>query len=218
MGQCGLCGSASVVQSYIINLKGTRCRPSRCHKSERGSRMEDIHNERTYRSTCPPCGEVLVGKSEEEVLNLASEHARKFHGVELLSVFPVTEIRAIIRSESELHWRIVEHLEETGYLPPQRASLLETKLSHREQEIVQYIIHSFSNAEIAKCLCISVRTVNTHLVNIYEKLDVHSKAGLVALVRASDRILEAGTRSGSISRLEPFLLPTSSMKNSPHSD
>jgi hypothetical protein len=66
-------------------------------------------------------------------------------------------------------------------------------------------VHGFANREIAERLCISERTVSTHLVNIYEKLNVHSRAELAVLVRASDRLIEAGLRAGSRSEFGPFV-------------
>jgi hypothetical protein len=66
-------------------------------------------------------------------------------------------------------------------------------------------VHGFANREIAERLCISERTVSTHIVNIYEKLNVHSRAELAALVRAADRLIEAGLRAGSKSEFGPFV-------------
>lgn len=149
-----------------------------------------------FRGTCPPCGEILGGNSEDAVLEKMLEHASKFHDLYLPSVVSLEELRAAIRRETELYRRLVEHLMSVtdGYAKPVR-SVLEAELCEREREIVQYIAHGFSNRAIAKRLCISDRTVSTHLVNIYQKLGVHSRAGLVALVRACDRVIEAGMRS-----------------------
>ena len=75
----------------------------------------------------------------------------------------------------------------------------------REREIVCYVVHGFSNREIAERLCISERTVSSLVVNVYEKLDVHSRAELAVLVRATDRLIEAGLRAGSKSEFGPFV-------------
>jgi DNA-binding CsgD family transcriptional regulator len=72
-------------------------------------------------------------------------------------------------------------------------------------EIVSYVVHGFPNREIAERLCISERTVSTHLVNIYEKLNVHSRAELAAIVRATDRIIEAALRGDTKQEYGPFV-------------
>ena len=54
-----------------------------------------------------------------------------------------------------------------------------TGLTGREAEILQYIASGLTNAEIARKLFLSVRTVNTHRTNLMHKLDVHNTAGLV---------------------------------------
>jgi DNA-binding NarL/FixJ family response regulator len=84
-------------------------------------------------------------------------------------------------------------------------SVLEEKLCQREREIVSYVVHGFPNREIGSRLCISTRTVSTHLVNIYEKLNVHSRAELAAMVRATDRIVEANLRGEAKQEYGPFV-------------
>ena len=95
-----------------------------------------------------------------------------------------------MRRENESYWARIAHLIPDG----QVKTVLDEKLCDREREIVGYVVHGFPNREIADRLCISERTVSTHLVNIYEKLNVHSRAELAAIVRATDRIIEAALR------------------------
>lgn len=57
-------------------------------------------------------------------------------------------------------------------------------LSPRELEIVRQVAHDRSNKEIAAVLGISVWTVSTHLRRIFAKLDVHTRAAMVARVVA----------------------------------
>jgi ATP/maltotriose-dependent transcriptional regulator MalT len=52
---------------------------------------------------------------------------------------------------------------------------LTTRLSTREQEVLQFAAEGFHNHEIAERLFISPKTVKTHLQNIYKKLDVASR-------------------------------------------
>jgi len=62
---------------------------------------------------------------------------------------------------------------------PAPAASEPTGLTGRESEILQYIASGLTNAEIARKLFLSVRTVNTHRTNLMHKLDVHNTAGLV---------------------------------------
>jgi len=53
-------------------------------------------------------------------------------------------------------------------------------LTDRELEIVQLVCQGSSNAQIAQCLTIGVSTVKTHLLHVFEKLGVRSRAALVS--------------------------------------
>ena len=48
-------------------------------------------------------------------------------------------------------------------------------LTERELEVLQLLCQGISDKEIARHLCISIRTVNGHLRHIYAKLGVHSR-------------------------------------------
>ncbi len=52
-------------------------------------------------------------------------------------------------------------------------------LSKRQAEVLRYIIEGYTSSEIAQELHVSVKTVLTYRSRIYEKLEVHSRAGLV---------------------------------------
>lgn len=53
-------------------------------------------------------------------------------------------------------------------------------LSIREMEVLKYLKEGLTNVEIANALFVSVNTVKTHLLNIYMKLDVHSRTEALA--------------------------------------
>ena len=52
-------------------------------------------------------------------------------------------------------------------------------LSDRELEILSTLSRGYTYGEVGELLAISVRTVQSHVKNIYGKLDVHSKAEAV---------------------------------------
>jgi DNA-binding NarL/FixJ family response regulator len=132
---------------------------------------------------------------------MAVEHGRKFHDMNLLEQYRPDEFRELVRRENDLYWARIANLIPDG----QVKSVLDEKLCEREREIVSYVIHGFANREIADRLFISERTVSTHLVNIYEKLNVHSRAELAAVVRATDRIIEAALRGETKQEFGPFM-------------
>lgn len=51
----------------------------------------------------------------------------------------------------------------------------DTRLSHREKEIMTCVCHRQSNKEIAESLGISAATVHAHLSRIFKKLGAHSR-------------------------------------------
>jgi DNA-binding CsgD family transcriptional regulator len=56
-------------------------------------------------------------------------------------------------------------------------------LTPREMEVARLAAQGRRNSEIARDLHISIRTVETHLTNIYAKLGVRSRAELGHLIR-----------------------------------
>jgi DNA-binding NarL/FixJ family response regulator len=88
-------------------------------------------------------------------------------------------IRAVARGETFLSSKVSQHVV-SGYI--QRVSGPETltdKLTSRQREILQLIAEGNTTKEIAKKLDISVKTVETHRMQLMERLDIHDIAGLV---------------------------------------
>ena len=55
-------------------------------------------------------------------------------------------------------------------------------LTDREKEILQFIISGLTKQQIADKLFLSFHTVNTHVKNIYTKLHVNTRAGVISKV------------------------------------
>jgi DNA-binding NarL/FixJ family response regulator len=55
----------------------------------------------------------------------------------------------------------------------------ENGLTERELEIVRLVASGYKNKEVGATLSISERTVKTHLTNIFQKLGVRDRVGLV---------------------------------------
>lgn len=53
-------------------------------------------------------------------------------------------------------------------------------LSPREKEVLNLLVEGLSKRQIADQLFVSFYTIDTHLKNIYEKMHVHTRSGVVA--------------------------------------
>jgi DNA-binding CsgD family transcriptional regulator len=60
------------------------------------------------------------------------------------------------------------------------ASLDKSNLTEREKELLQLLVKGLSYKEIAAICFISIQTLNSHLKNIYQKLNVHSRSEVAA--------------------------------------
>jgi len=67
-------------------------------------------------------------------------------------------------------------------------------LSPRELEVLELVAAGLTNEAIAERLCLSVRTVERHLSNMYVKLRVSGKAGRAAAAARFSQTLRAGRR------------------------
>ncbi len=52
-------------------------------------------------------------------------------------------------------------------------------LSRREREVLQLIAEGYSNKQIAEILSLSIKTIQTHRMNLMSKLDLHNRADLI---------------------------------------
>lgn len=94
--------------------------------------------------------------------------------------------------EEDLHDAVLKAARRERVLSPQAAGVLADRvmnpneaLSAREIEILQALKTGASNRQIADTLFISLATVKTHLIHIYEKLGVDNRTA--AVQQAQDR-------------------------------
>ena len=91
------------------------------------------------------------------------------------------------RDAAEREWR------KLGGHPPTRARAKEASgegldaLSRRERDVARLVVDRRTNPEIAAELFLSVKTVETHMRNMFRKLDVSSRVDLARAVEASIR-------------------------------
>ncbi len=93
----------------------------------------------------------------------------------------ITALKAIGRGELYLYSSIAAEVV-AGYLPGEKHPEIEDpyeKLSDREKQVLRLIAEGYTHKEVADMLNISVKTVIAHQTNIGEKLDIHTRAGLI---------------------------------------
>lgn len=127
---------------------------------------------------------VLTASDEKE------EHVRAFRlgakGVILKDSARQTltqAIRTVCRGEVWMDPRmggaLAEELSHLGGESEPISTRHENGLTERELEIVKLVASGFKNKEVGNTLAISERTVKTHLTNIFQKLGVRDRVGLV---------------------------------------
>ena len=62
------------------------------------------------------------------------------------------------------------------------------KFTHREIDIIAYLLSGKSAKTIASCLSISPKTIESHVHNIMVKFDCNSRDGIISLIEKSDKI------------------------------
>jgi DNA-binding NarL/FixJ family response regulator len=74
-----------------------------------------------------------------------------------------------------------------------RPAAQDNQLTSREQEVLRHIANGESNKQIAKALDLSVRTVETHRLNIKRKLGIEGQAELIKFAVQHGRVGGAGS-------------------------
>jgi len=92
----------------------------------------------------------------------------------------VTAIQSVMRGGTYLYPAIASGVID-GYLGKGEPEVEDPyeRLTARELQVLRLIAEGQSHKEIAATLGISVKTVIAHQTNISEKLDIHSRAGLI---------------------------------------
>jgi DNA-binding CsgD family transcriptional regulator len=60
-------------------------------------------------------------------------------------------------------------------------------LTERERQVARLVVDRKTNREIAEALFLSPKTVETHMRNIFRKLDVSSRVEVARVVERADR-------------------------------
>lgn len=94
----------------------------------------------------------------------------------------IESIHAVHRGESAMNGMIATKVLDYFFNQQKKAqaTLGKTTLTDREKEVLQLVVKGLSYKDIAAQTFISVQTLNSHIKNIYQKLNVHSRSELAA--------------------------------------
>ena len=99
----------------------------------------------------------------------------------LLKAAPQEEIVAGVRSVAEGHTVLAPSIAATLVTRMRREERIRPSLSPRELEVLRLVSRGRSNPEIARELFIGEATVKTHLLHVFEKLEVSDRTRAVTL-------------------------------------
>jgi NarL family two-component system response regulator LiaR len=149
-------------------------------------RMDGIEATRQIKAQSPDVTVLILSAYDDDqfVFSLLEAGAAGYLLKSVRSQELVDAVRAVHAGESVLHPAVARKVL-NRFVPaadrPQQVKASEI-LSEREKEILRLATRGLSNSEIAKDLCLSIRTVQGHLGHIFNKLQVSSRTE--AVVRA----------------------------------
>jgi DNA-binding NarL/FixJ family response regulator len=145
--------------------------------------MGGIEATRALKKDCPETAVLVLSAYDDEPYLLALLDAgaagfllKNIHGEELIKA-----IRAVARGESVLHPSIAEKMMRRLSAHPDIAPHSVNLLSEREFAVLRLAARGLLNKEIAARLGLSIRTVHSHLANIFMKMHVGSRTEAVLL-------------------------------------
>lgn len=145
--------------------------------------MTGIEATRAIKAQCPETAVLILSAYDDEPYLVALLEAgaagfllKNVHGQELINA-----IRAVSRGESVLQPSLAEKIMRrlsSRADPFQRSTDV---LSEREFDVLRLAARGLPNKEIARRLGLSIRTVHSHLANIFTKMQVGSRTEAVLL-------------------------------------
>jgi DNA-binding NarL/FixJ family response regulator len=142
--------------------------------------MDGIAATRAIRARYPRTHVLILTQHEDRqyVLPLLKAGASGYVLKRALGDDLITALRTVARGETFLYPTVASMLVEEVSRPAQPGSHADRSLTPRELEILKLIAGGMTNAEIARILVLSLKTVEWHRTNLMAKLDLHTAVDL----------------------------------------
>jgi DNA-binding NarL/FixJ family response regulator len=146
-------------------------------------RLDGIEATRRIKALCPGVAILVLSAYDDDqfVFGLLEAGAAGYLLKNVRGQEIVDAIRAVHAGESVLHPSVARKVLNrfAGTSGKQREKKALDLLTEREMEVLRMVTKGSSNKEIADRLCLSVRTIQGHLANIFNKLRVSSRTEAV---------------------------------------
>ena len=146
-------------------------------------RIDGIEATRRIKAQCPAVAVLVLSAYDDDqfIFGLLEAGAAGYLLKSVRGQEIVDAIRAVHAGESVLHpsvaRKVLNRFAGVSGKPRERKSL--DLLTEREMDVLKLVTKGLSNKDIADGLCLSVRTVQGHLANIFNKLRVSSRTEAV---------------------------------------
>lgn len=146
-------------------------------------RVDGIEATRRIKALCPAVAVLVLSAYDDDqfIFGLLEAGAAGYLLKSVRGQEIVEALRAVHAGESVLHpsvaRKVLNRFAGVSGKPRERKFL--DLLTEREMDVLKLVTKGLSNKDIAEGLCLSVRTVQGHLANIFNKLRVSSRTEAV---------------------------------------